>query len=70
MSSDPHVFVRAGEQLDSEGERERRERGGEKERGGGGERERERERVSWCFTPSQPVRLHQGDTQLTLYINF
>ena len=25
------------------------------------EGERERERVSWCFTPSQPVRLYQGE---------
>ena len=24
--------------------------------------------VSWCFTPSQPVRLYQGDTHLILYI--
>ena len=23
----------------------------------------ERERVSWCFTPSQPVRLYQGDRE-------
>ena len=22
---------------------------------------REREKVNWCFTPSQPVRLYQGD---------
>ena len=25
------------------------------------ERVRERERISWCFTPSQPVRLYQGE---------
>ena len=24
-------------------------------------REYERKKVSWCFTPSQPVRLYQGD---------
>ena len=26
------------------------------------------EEVSWCFMPSQPVRLYQGDTHLILYI--
>ena len=25
--------------------------------------ERERERVKWCFTPSQPVQLYQGERQ-------
>ena len=25
--------------------------------------EREREKVNWCFTPSQPVRLYQGDRE-------
>ena len=25
------------------------------------DREREGERVNWCFTPSQPVRLYQGE---------
>ena len=27
------------------------------------DRHRERERVNWCFTPSQPVRLYQGQTE-------
>ena len=25
------------------------------------EREKERERATWCFTPSQPLRLYQGE---------
>ena len=25
-------------------------------------------KVSWCFTPSQPVRLYQGEIHLILYI--
>ena len=37
----------------------------EEEEEDGGEEE-----VSWCFTPSQPVRLYQGDTHLILYIYF
>ena len=37
--------------------REREREGGERETN----RERERERVTWCFTPSQPFRLHQGE---------
>ena len=23
--------------------------------------------VNWCFTPSQPVRLYQGDTHVVIY---
>ena len=46
-----------------ERERERERGGGEREREGETERQTDRQRqtVSWCFTPSQPVRLYQGD---------
>ena len=33
----------------------------------GGRGEREREKVSWCFTPSQPVRLYQGKRERNYY---
>ena len=26
------------------------------------QRQRETERVTWCFTPNQPVRFYQGET--------
>ena len=34
-----------------------------RERKRGGEGGRERERISWCFTPSQPVRLYQRERE-------
>ena len=30
------------------------------------EEEEERRRVNWCFTPSQPVRLYQGDRRIII----
>ena len=66
-----YIIIREIMTLMTRRKKRRRGTGGGGGWGGGGweerererERERENERVSWCFTPSQPVRLYQGERE-------